>query len=53
MRRLQDILGGVVIGVGIFGLFACFCDKGFSLSGKLVYFCAILCGILSVASKFS
>ena len=53
MRRLTDIMGGIVIGAGIFGICASLHEGGFSAIYSFVYVCAVLCGCLAITVNFS
>ena len=44
MRRVIDVLCGVLIGAGIFGLYACFVEERFDLGDKMYYFLVMLFG---------
>ena len=51
MRRVIDVMCGVLIGAGIFGLYACFVEERFDLGDKIHYATVILFGLMTTMIK--
>ncbi len=46
------MLSGVVVGVGLFGLFTCLCDTKFDLGNVMVYLIVMIFGIVGTMVSF-